>query len=72
VTDTKVQSSEVVHEVQESKGSYSQDQFISILFPIFALWYGPKYLMRGEVAKGVAILVIFVVEILVVFSLRAQ
>ena len=31
---------------KENKDSYISDQIISILFPIVALWYGPKYLMK--------------------------
>ena len=53
---------------KESKGSYISDQIISILFPIVALWYGPKYLIKGEYLKGTAILAIFSIELYIIFA----
>lgn len=57
---------------EKKPGSYIQDQFIAILFPIFALWYGPKYLMKGEWLKGAAIIVIFAVEMWFAFWLQSS
>jgi len=50
--------SEVVNNDKEDKeekkasGSYISDLIISILIPIAGLWYGPKYLIKGEYVKG--------------------
>ena len=54
---------------KKSSGSYISDQIISVLFPIAALWYGPKYLIKGDYLKGVIILVIFAIELYFIFSL---
>lgn len=53
---------------EEAKGSYISDQIISILFPFLAIWYGPKYLIKGEYLKGIIILVIFAIELYLIFS----
>ena len=53
---------------KETIGSYLSDQFISIIFPIAALWYGPKYLIKKEYVKGVIILAIFAIELYIIFS----
>ncbi len=53
---------------KETKGSYLSDQFISIIFPFAALWYGPKYLIKREYLKGVIILAIFAIELYIIFS----
>ena len=53
---------------KETKGSYLSDQFISIVFPIAALWYGPKYLINREYIKGIIILAIFAIELYIIFS----
>ena len=54
------------------KGTYIQDQIMSILFPIVALWYGPKYLRKGEYVKGTVILVSFAITVYYIVSLNSQ
>jgi len=56
---------------KKEKGSYISDQIFSILFPIVALWYGPKYLIKGEYIKGIIILVIFAIELYIIFSINS-
>ena len=53
---------------EEAKGSYVSDQIFSILFPFLAIWYGPKYLIKGEYLKGIAILVIFAIEVYLIIA----
>jgi uncharacterized membrane protein len=38
------------------------DLIVSMIFPFMALWFGPRYILRGEYIKGIAILVIVSVE----------
>lgn len=74
VTDTEKPLTELdagvvkTTDTEKSTGSYIQDQIMSILFPILALWYGPKYLVKGEYPKGVVILIIFAIELYFIIS----
>lgn len=57
--------------VKNSKGSYLSDQIISILFPIAAVWYGPKYLINKEYLKGAIILGIFAIELYIIYTVMS-
>ncbi len=63
MTESNKLDQNVPDEDKESKGSYVSDQVFSIIFPILALWYGPKYLIKGEYLKGAVILIIFAIEL---------
>jgi hypothetical protein len=39
-----------------------------MLFPFVALWYGPKYLLKGEYVKGIVLILIVAVELAIVLS----
>ncbi|MFQ5943241.1 MAG: hypothetical protein ACE5JF_06785 [Anaerolineales bacterium] len=56
---------------RQSKGSYVSDQILSVLFPFLALWYGPKYLLKGDYPKGIVILAIFAIELYFILSLSS-
>ena len=73
MTESSEKEQSVVNkdDTKESKGSYVSDQIISILFPIVALWHGPKYLIKGEYLKGIIILAIFAIELYFIFSINS-
>jgi len=56
---------------EEAKDSYVSDQIFSILFPFLAIWYGPKYLIKGQYIKGITILVIFAIELYFIISINS-
>jgi hypothetical protein len=67
VTNEKV--NEVEEEVEkESIGSYIGNVILAMLFPFVALWYGPKYLLKGEYVKGIVLILIVAVELAIVLS----
>jgi hypothetical protein len=45
-------------EEKESIGAYIGNVVLSMLCPIVALWYGPKYLLKGELVKGLVLILI--------------
>ena len=55
---------------KETIGAYITNLVLSMLFPIVALWYGPKYLLKEEYAKGIVIIVIVAVELYIVMSMK--
>lgn len=62
--------SEINHENgKETIGAYIGNVILSMLFPFMALWYGPKYLFKGEYIKGIVIILIVAVELIVVNSI---
>jgi hypothetical protein len=56
-------------ENKEGIGGFIGNLVLSMLFPIWALWYGPKYLIKGEYVKGILLIVIVAVEFIVVLSI---
>jgi hypothetical protein len=56
-------------EKKETIGGFIGNLLLSMLFPILALWYGPKYLIKGEYIKGLVLIAIVVTEVLVVLSI---
>ena len=56
-------------EKTETVFGYVFNVVFSMLFPIVALWYGPKYLLTGAYVKGVLLIVIVAVEVIVVWSM---
>ena len=71
VTNEKVNEveEEVEEEVEkESIGSYIGNVILAMLFPFVALWYGPKYLLKGEYVKGIVLILIVAVELAIVLS----
>jgi len=65
------QSQEKAKEEKEGIGSYIFNLVLSMMFPVVALWYGPKYLIKGEYVKGVLLLGIVAVELAIAFSLQS-
>ena len=60
-TNEKVNEVEEAVEKEEEKegvGSYIGNVVVSMLCPIVALWYGPKYLLKGEFVKGLVLILI--------------
>ena len=55
-------------EEKESIGGYIGNLILSMLFPFMALWYGPKYLLKGEYVKGIVLILIVAVELAIVWS----
>jgi hypothetical protein len=49
-------------------GSYLSDALLSMMFPITVLYYGTRYLLKGEYLKGILLFAIVAVELIVVFS----
>jgi len=45
-------------EEKEGIGAYIGNVVLSMLCPIVALWYGPKYLLKGEFVKGLVLILI--------------
>ena len=45
-------------EEKEGIGAYIGNVVLSMLCPIVALWYGPKYLLKGEFFKGLVLILI--------------
>ena len=66
---SEVSDSQVKKEKKESIGSYIGNLILCMLFPFVALWFGPKYLIKGEVVKGVVIIAVVAVELYFVFTL---
>lgn len=58
-----------VEKETESIGSYIGNVILAMLFPFVVLWYGPKYLLKGEYIKGIMIILIVVIELIVVNSI---
>jgi hypothetical protein len=54
---------------KESMGAYIGNVVLAMLFPILMLWYGPKYLLKKEYAKGIAIILIVVIELAILWSI---
>ena len=54
---------------KETVGAYIANVLLSMLFPFMALWYGPKYLLKGELMKGIVIMLIVAAELIVVYSI---
>ncbi len=64
-------TNEKANEMQkEGIGAYVGNVILAMLFPIVALWYGPKYLFKGEYVKGIVLILIVGVELFVVLSLQ--
>lgn len=53
---------------KESIGSFIGNIILCLLFPFVVLWYGPKYLFKGEYIKGIVIIVLVVAELILVNS----
>jgi len=71
VTNEKVNEVEEEVEKEEEKegiGSYIGNVVLSMLFPFVTLWYGPKYLLKGEYVKGIVLILIVAVELTIVLS----
>ena len=68
VTNEKVNEAEGKEEKKESIGGYIGNLILSMLFPFMALWYGPKYLFKGEYVKGIVLILIVAVELAIVWS----
>jgi hypothetical protein len=62
-------ASEISNEKKETVGAYITNVLLSMLFPFMALWYGPKYLLKGELIKGIVIILIVAAELTVVYSM---
>jgi hypothetical protein len=56
-------------EKKETIGGFIGNLVLSMLFPIWALWYGPKYLIKGEYIKGLVLIAIVAAELIAVFSI---
>jgi hypothetical protein len=54
---------------KDTVGAYLSDVVVSMLFPVFALWFGPRYLLDGKFLKGIVLILIVAVELIVVWSL---
>jgi len=50
-------------------GAYLSDVVVSMLFPVWVLWLGPRYLLRGELLKGIVLILIVAVEMTVALLL---
>ena len=50
-------------------GAYLNDVVLSMLFPVWVLWLGPRYLLRGELLKGIVLILIVAVEMTVALLL---
>lgn len=62
--------SKINHEnKKETIGAYVGNVILSMLFPFMVLWYGPKYLLKGEYIKGIVIILIVAVELIIVNSI---
>ena len=63
-----IRAGEQLAKEKEGIGSYIFNIVLSMLFPIVMLWYGPKYLIKGEYLKGILLILIVAVELIIVYS----
>ena len=54
---------------KETIGAYIVNIITAMLFPFVVIWFGPKYLLKGEYVKGIVIILIVVVEFIVLGSI---
>ena len=54
---------------KDTVGAYLSDVVVSMLFPVFALWFGPRYLLDGKFLKGIVLILIVAVELIVALLL---
>ena len=70
-TNEKVNEVEEEVEKEEEKegiGSYIGNVVLSMLCPIVALWYGPRYLLKGEFVKGIVLILVVAGGLAIVLS----
>jgi len=53
---------------KEGIGAYIGNVVVSMLCPIVALWYGPKYLLKGEFVKGIVLILVVAGGLAIVLS----